>query len=364
MCTHPPNMLDLLSKDGSKDGRFLLRLREETPESFILSVTFKGRQTHHLVTRNDEGQVLINKRQYTATKQTNLWAVLKELHSPPAVKGGWPVPLLEAPVTGGDIVPMSTIISMVEQPSTLSQPSTQQQEQQQQLQQQLQQEPAQAAPAEEEAQPDEPVPSQPATTSNSTPTAIAVVTQSPPATATEQSLPQHATGSDEIPIAAPTQVAVEEQQVQAPQVLASNGMQAPVTSTDTAAAAAAAGTLQHQQPQQQQPQQQEAEAETRPAEANKSGLSQQNLRLHQDQVDMEEEAKEAQALAYERLARMQAQYAMGDNEQTQPEPPQDHQPEHISHHSQYDQAAQVARDRAQQAYADVSNKKVCFNGYT
>jgi hypothetical protein len=87
---------------GKKDGRFLVRPREGKPEEYVLGVVFRGRPTHHLVAKGDNGKILINKRSYgdCYTIREVILALAK-----PSVPG-WPAQLLEGVGKDGLGVPV------------------------------------------------------------------------------------------------------------------------------------------------------------------------------------------------------------------------------------------------------------------
>lgn len=79
---------ELMTKAGLDDGRYLVRSREGKKTEFVLGVVYKGRPTHHLITKVD-GNYLINKKSYgTHAKVSALIATLQKKGTPK-----WPVPL-------------------------------------------------------------------------------------------------------------------------------------------------------------------------------------------------------------------------------------------------------------------------------
>lgn len=50
-------------KNGA-DGRFLIRVRPEKENEYVLGVLFRGRPTHHLITPDTNGVLLVNRKQY------------------------------------------------------------------------------------------------------------------------------------------------------------------------------------------------------------------------------------------------------------------------------------------------------------
>ena len=51
------------------NGRFLLRTREGKPGEYVLCVVYKGKPTHHLITKNAEGLYICNKKAFGNTKK-------------------------------------------------------------------------------------------------------------------------------------------------------------------------------------------------------------------------------------------------------------------------------------------------------
>jgi hypothetical protein len=72
------------------DGRFLVRLRAEVPSDYVLGLVYKGKATHHLVQKNADGVLLVNKKQYGT--HSTIEALIDALSSstPPP---GWPLRL-------------------------------------------------------------------------------------------------------------------------------------------------------------------------------------------------------------------------------------------------------------------------------
>lgn len=70
------------------DGGFLVRDRPKYPGEYILSVNYKGKPTHHLVSKNDEGTLIVNKKSFSGHK--DIKDLVKELSTKQA---GWPVAL-------------------------------------------------------------------------------------------------------------------------------------------------------------------------------------------------------------------------------------------------------------------------------
>eukprot|EP00045_Choanoeca_perplexa_P022004 m.8095 g.8095 ORF g.8095 m.8095 type:complete len:300 (+) comp9035_c0_seq2:78-977(+) len=83
-----------------RDGRFLLRQRGEKEDEYVLGVVFRGRPTHHLVNKDAEGKILINKRAFGEhyTVRDAIVALTK-----PKVPG-WPVQLIEGVGKDGQTV--------------------------------------------------------------------------------------------------------------------------------------------------------------------------------------------------------------------------------------------------------------------
>jgi hypothetical protein len=73
---------------GLNDGRFLCRSGKK-PGDFVLCVVYKGKPTHHLMTKGEDGNYIINKKSYGPFTKPNL--LIKHLGKE-GLKG-WPVPL-------------------------------------------------------------------------------------------------------------------------------------------------------------------------------------------------------------------------------------------------------------------------------
>lgn len=55
----------LLTSDGAeKNGRFLVRKRAPTGSDLVLSLVFRGKPTQHLITKDDNGHLVMNKKLY------------------------------------------------------------------------------------------------------------------------------------------------------------------------------------------------------------------------------------------------------------------------------------------------------------
>lgn len=82
----------LKSADGTYvDGAFAVRDRPNQPDEYVLSVNFKGKPTHHLVSKNEDGNFVVNKKTYGGhTTIENLVNALS------VKQAGWPV-LLSTP---------------------------------------------------------------------------------------------------------------------------------------------------------------------------------------------------------------------------------------------------------------------------
>lgn len=78
---------ELITKAGLDDGRFLLRTREGK-DDYVLCVVFKSKPTHHLVSKNEEGQYTVNKKTFGG--HTKLADLVGKLGTK---QPGWPVPL-------------------------------------------------------------------------------------------------------------------------------------------------------------------------------------------------------------------------------------------------------------------------------
>jgi len=78
----------LLTEAGLDDGRYLVRSREGKKTEFVLGVVYKGKPTHHLITKVD-GNYQINKKSYGDFAKVSL--LIGQLQKPGTPK--WPVPL-------------------------------------------------------------------------------------------------------------------------------------------------------------------------------------------------------------------------------------------------------------------------------
>jgi len=79
---------EVITKAGLDDGRYLVRSRAGKKTEFVLGVVYKGKPTHHLITKVD-GNYLINKKSYgDHPKVSSLVATLQKKGTPK-----WPVPL-------------------------------------------------------------------------------------------------------------------------------------------------------------------------------------------------------------------------------------------------------------------------------
>eukprot|EP00041_Stephanoeca_diplocostata_P017358 m.348471 g.348471 ORF g.348471 m.348471 type:complete len:626 (-) comp20674_c0_seq1:101-1978(-) len=76
--------------EGLIDGRFLVRTRGN---DYVLSVVYKGRPTHHLVARDDEDKLCVNKKRF-GTSASNIEDLIAALSKPAK---GWPVMLTTYP---------------------------------------------------------------------------------------------------------------------------------------------------------------------------------------------------------------------------------------------------------------------------
>jgi hypothetical protein len=85
------------------NGTFVVRERPNTLTDYVLTVQFRNRPTHHLITRDEHGVVLINKQTWGPPLRSYI-AMIERLQKPCE---GWPV-LLAHPVswrTGGSLPP-------------------------------------------------------------------------------------------------------------------------------------------------------------------------------------------------------------------------------------------------------------------
>jgi len=99
---HPPMTKaeadELMKGDGAlSDGKFFIRSRgDEFPDNFVMCVVYKGRPTHHLITKK-EGVYIINKSSTGGSK--NMSSLVEYLRVPN--RQGWPVPLADHVSSGG-----------------------------------------------------------------------------------------------------------------------------------------------------------------------------------------------------------------------------------------------------------------------
>lgn len=76
---------------GQPDGHFILRHRgDDAAKDYVMSVNFKGKPTHHLVTPNEEGHLTVNKKVFSASSRPD--ALITALAGTTLPKG-WPVRL-------------------------------------------------------------------------------------------------------------------------------------------------------------------------------------------------------------------------------------------------------------------------------
>lgn len=97
---------------GLQDGQFLVRKREGQPGQYVLCVVYRGKPTHHLVAKNDDGVYEFNKRVYGAGS-SELVPAIATLQQPKVA--GWPVPLT-TPISAS--VPTATPNTVPESPKT------------------------------------------------------------------------------------------------------------------------------------------------------------------------------------------------------------------------------------------------------
>eukprot|EP00039_Didymoeca_costata_P018413 m.333341 g.333341 ORF g.333341 m.333341 type:complete len:394 (-) comp17127_c0_seq1:92-1273(-) len=76
----------LISEAGQDDGRFLVRTRKK--DEYVLCVVYKGKPTHHLIVKGEDGIFLINKKTYGG--HSTIKALIEQLSKKTP---GWPVPL-------------------------------------------------------------------------------------------------------------------------------------------------------------------------------------------------------------------------------------------------------------------------------
>lgn len=88
---HVHYILELITTAPMKDGKFLVRARAGFPDEFVLSVTYRGKPTHHLVQRGPDGGYLVNKKRLG--QFSTVAAVVEGLQNPTSLPQGWPVPL-------------------------------------------------------------------------------------------------------------------------------------------------------------------------------------------------------------------------------------------------------------------------------
>ena len=79
---------ELLAMAGLDHGRYFVRSRLGTTTEFVLAVVYKGKPTHHLISKHG-GNYLVNKRSYG--DHPTLAALIATLQKPGV--NGWPVPL-------------------------------------------------------------------------------------------------------------------------------------------------------------------------------------------------------------------------------------------------------------------------------
>eukprot|EP01147_Barroeca_monosierra_P009620 gene9621-1842_t len=103
---------ELLNQGGPRDGRFLIRQRSKDSAEYVLGVVYKGRPTHHLIQKNNEGHVLVNKKLVGGSAVSDVWSLLKLLSQPTA--RDWPVPLTEAVCVNSNICSMTDFIRSIE----------------------------------------------------------------------------------------------------------------------------------------------------------------------------------------------------------------------------------------------------------
>ena len=80
-----------MTQAPKKDGKFLVRTRGGHPGDYVLSVTFRGKPTHHLVQPGPNGNLLINKK--AVGSFTTIQELVQGLQDPAKLPPSWPVPL-------------------------------------------------------------------------------------------------------------------------------------------------------------------------------------------------------------------------------------------------------------------------------
>ena len=80
--------IELVKAAGLDNGRFLVRTRDGKPGEYVLCVVFKGKPTHHLISKNEDGNLTVNKKTFGGHKK--IADLVSELSTKTA---GWPVPL-------------------------------------------------------------------------------------------------------------------------------------------------------------------------------------------------------------------------------------------------------------------------------
>jgi len=81
---------------GLADGNFVVRSRVNKPDEYVLCVVYKGKATHHLMGKNEDGNFVVNKKPYGAHKTVE--ALIGHLGTK---QPGWPVPLSSPKSLGG-----------------------------------------------------------------------------------------------------------------------------------------------------------------------------------------------------------------------------------------------------------------------
>jgi hypothetical protein len=82
-----------LSVAGMDDGRFLVRTRPDG--SWVVSVVFKGKPTHHAVAADEAGLLVLNKKTFDGA--STIEALVKACGK---ARPGWPV-AMDKPVVAG-----------------------------------------------------------------------------------------------------------------------------------------------------------------------------------------------------------------------------------------------------------------------
>lgn len=86
-------------KEGMVDGMFLVRTVVDAPDMYVISVVYLGEPTHHTVTTNDYGKLVVNGHAYGDSRCIE--ALVAALSTPAAAaEEGWLVPLNKPIISG------------------------------------------------------------------------------------------------------------------------------------------------------------------------------------------------------------------------------------------------------------------------